>query len=333
MSLKIATDKKLNRLAIVCNIAPAYRVWLVMRSESGSGQINKKELRAILSEHHIIKSKRNYDHILKTGEGILWTVQPNGIYFKSFVKVATDLTRRAYIIDAHTATANRVGVTRHEITINRNKGNLTDFKASCLALWLDDKQISQLETARMFNISEVTVRAWAHRSGVKITANYIEMPLTHGTQENPHVTHGYLIKNKQGKTVISQRISNSYKYYRSKERYRGSGYQARKDVNSNLSKLDSNAILSNCDTLYIQTFKELQNAERQGHFNGDSFRYFCTGHRKLKRTKGKIGIFELCLHGITTAPIDNRDYKAEHDPKFIEAREQHNANFKKYAII
>ena len=331
--MRVSTDKELNRLAILTGLTPSYRVWLIMRSMSGSGRISKAEIANQLITSHIIKSNRNLNHILSTGNGIFWTVSDSKqIYFKSFSKISVLLTQKAYELDPYTAINNRAGVTRHYITIDRNRGNITDFKASCIALWLDGKTISQLETARMFGITRQTVASWCQRAGVKVTENYIEMPLTNGIEENPHVTHGYLIVNKDGQTVISQRLSNSYRYYRSKEGFRGSGYKARKNVNSSLSKLDSNAILSNPDTLYIHTFKELKQAEKQGHFNGDSFRYFCTGYRKLKKTKGKIGIFELCLDGFDTAPIDNRDYKAEHNPAFIQKRLQHKLFFNAKAI-
>ena len=85
-------DPELGRLAVVLHLAPALRLWVVIRQyvreHEGSGWIDRQSLLDALKAQGITYSARHLRRVLASGEGLFWNVTRERVYMRSWVHVA-----------------------------------------------------------------------------------------------------------------------------------------------------------------------------------------------------------------------------------------------------
>ena len=113
-------DPELGRLCVVLHLAPALRIWVVIRQyvrdHEGSGWIDRSSLLDALKTQGIAYTSRHLRRVLASGEGLFWNTTRERVYMRSWVHAAALLTRMAL--------ATKVGRTRAQPT-----GSARDVRA------------------------------------------------------------------------------------------------------------------------------------------------------------------------------------------------------------
>ena len=176
-------DPELGRLCVALHLAPALRVWVVLRQQvrehDGSGWIERKTLRAALSAQAITCGSRQLQRILTRGEGVFWNVTRQRVYMRSWAHLAATLTETAQTAHIGRIERNRPGVREMYVPV---AGGLEAWEAQLYAAWFASRNnptISRSELAVLFNRDKTVLRRWERTRLVgqlTVRHNYAQCP-------------------------------------------------------------------------------------------------------------------------------------------------------------
>ena len=192
-------DPELGRLAVVLHLAPALRIWVVIRQyvrdHEGSGWIDRSSLLDALKMQGIAYTSRHLRRVLASGEGLFWNATRERVYMRSWVHVAARLTRMALATKVGRLERNRPGVREMYVPVT---GSLEAWEAQLYAAWFahrNNPTISRSELSHLFGRDKTTLRHWekARLAGqLTVRHNYAQCPNVEAFfQHIPHYATSY----------------------------------------------------------------------------------------------------------------------------------------------
>lgn len=241
----LRVDPELARMSIGLQLASLLRVWIVGRSitssQSGSGKISKKELKAVLRRFDVVYTRQYLNYLLRAGEDFFWNTSQHHLYVRSSQYVAKQVTQRA-CQEHPDLLSNKAGVT--DVLLSP-AGSLEQWEATIYAGWLahrDDPTISREILSKLFNRSADTLRRWESEhlaETVTKRKNYAQCDSVKTWDTiRPAYSQTYIAKTSTGyKTRICWQLPNTYKTKGIKiHRHRGQAQKVRKAVNYELQQ-------------------------------------------------------------------------------------------------
>ena len=192
-------DPELGRLCVVLHLAPALRIWVVIRQyvrdHDGSGWIDRSSLLDALKAQGIAYTSRHLRRVLASGEGLFWNATRERIYMRSWVHAAALLTRMARATNVGRLERNRPGVREMYVPV---AGGLEAWEAQLYAAWFahrNNPTISRSELSRLFGRDKTTLRHWEKArlaDQLTVRPNYAQCPNVEAFfQHIPHYATGY----------------------------------------------------------------------------------------------------------------------------------------------
>lgn len=215
--LQVWIDPELGRLAVGLKKPSEYLVWSVARHHFGNpGWTKRDRLFAKLKNAGIVKTKRSFNRILKSGKGLFWRLAGDRIYLVGYVKLSGQLTQLALKDNPDLVATNIPGVRGVHITI---EGDMGDFKAQIYAGWLthrEDPKIARATLCTLFGVVADTLRNWEERLGADLekVSNYGQTSLN--PLENEAIAdyippHSYNYVTRRGEIRIRWQQPNTYR--------------------------------------------------------------------------------------------------------------------------
>ena len=215
--LQVWIDPELGRLAVGLKKAGEYRVWSIFKHSYGQpGWTTRDQLFSSLKEAGIVKNRRSFNRILKSGKGLFWRLAGDRVYLTGYVKLSKALTQLALKDNLDLVATNIPGVRGVKITI---AGDLGDFKAQVYAGWLthrEDPKIARDTLCVLFAVVKDTLRNWEERLGADLekVSNYGQTSLH--PLEDDRITdyipeHSYSYVTRRGEIRIRWQQPNTYR--------------------------------------------------------------------------------------------------------------------------
>ena len=297
-------DPELGRLCVVLHLAPALRLWVVIRQyvreHEGSGWIDRQSLLDALKAQSITYSARHLRRVLAEGEGLFWNVTRERVYMRSWVHVAALMTRNAHSEKAGRIERNRPGVREMYVPV---AGDLEQWEAQLYAAWFayrNNPTISRSELCHLFGRDKTTLRHWekARLAGqLTVRHNYAQCPNVEAFfQHIPHYATSYTAwVHGQGKprkiTRIRWQLPNTYLVGAIKQHHRkGQTSKVRKRVNEVSEIMPADERRGGWHRLYFDQAETLRKFVRN-HPEAEA-RYAWRGENHSRQ-----GIFEINTSG------------------------------------
>ena len=215
--LQVWIDPELGRLAVGLKRTSEYLVWSILRHYFGQpGWTTRDQLFTKLKEAGVVKNRRSFNRILKSGKDLFWSLAGDRVYLRGYVKISGQLTQLAIKSNPDLIATNIPGVRSVQITTN---GDLGDFKAQVYAGWLthrEDPKIARATLCTLFGVVADTLRNWEERLGAdleKIT-NYGQThlhPLKDEAIADYIPEHSYSYVTRRGEIRIRWQQPNTYR--------------------------------------------------------------------------------------------------------------------------
>ena len=176
---EIRVEPELGRAAIALNLAAVYRVYVIARemtrSGDGSGKAAKKALKEQLRAYGLSYSREHLSRLLKAGEGLFWNRSRSDLYLYKPARVATAMAA----IDPSVFATNKPGVRDMLLSLT---GSLEAWEATLYAAWLayrGNPTLARETLATLFGRSADTLRQWETQhlvQTVTVRTNYTQCP-------------------------------------------------------------------------------------------------------------------------------------------------------------
>lgn len=176
-------DPELGRLCVALHLAPAFRIWVIIRQlvreGSGSGWIERNHLVEALASYRVAITARHLRRVLVSGEDIFWNVTRKRVYMRSWAHVAASLTRSALLANIGRVDRNRPGARELYVPVT---GSLDEWEARLYCAWFayrNNPTISRSELGILFGRDKATFRHWEKtRLGglLQVRRNYAQCP-------------------------------------------------------------------------------------------------------------------------------------------------------------
>ena len=179
----LRVDPELGRLCVVLHLAPALRLWVVIRQHvrdhAGSGWIDRPSLLEALRTQGIAYSARHLRRVLASGEGLFWNATHERVYMRSWAYLAATLTSMAMTANIGRIERNRPGAREMYVSVT---GSLEQWEANLYAAWFayrNNPTISRSELCKLFGRDKATLRHWEKErlaGQFTVRQNYAQCP-------------------------------------------------------------------------------------------------------------------------------------------------------------
>jgi hypothetical protein len=315
----IRVDWEQGRLAIALHQAAPFRLWLLgrdlTRRGDGSGVVTRKALWGQLKRHNITYTRRHFNRLLASGEGLFWHTYDDQLYLRSTVKVGRDLCRS--FGEKSPNLGNLPGV--RDVLIDPT-GSMEQFEATLYAAWIagrgykEDVTISREVLSKLFRRDQTTLRRWeADRLDGLLTkrTNYAQCPSVDRYFGNiPEHSQPYLahVQHHDGSTTAQKRLRwqlpNTYHATLPSHAHRGQAAKVRRTVQTDIpvvQQRDGHCRLYYTSERYTRRCKSVK--FRMGKL-GDVHRAVYVYLGQHKRTQH--GIYEISSSGFTFTDPNER---------------------------
>ncbi|MEO8392153.1 MAG: hypothetical protein ABI700_04090 [Chloroflexota bacterium] len=309
-------DPELARLSVALHLAPALRIWVIIRQcvreQSGSGWISRDALRQALKAQQIPYTDRHLRRVLVSGEGTFWNVTRQRIYMRSWTYVAVALTGAA--LQEHTGRPerNRPGAREMYVPVS---GSLEQWEAQLYAAWFayrNNPTISRSELCHLFKRDKTTLRRWEATRLVgclTVRRNYAQCPNFEAFYRYiPHYATRYAaqVRWKGAPRKIARirwQLPNTYQAGAIKQHHKkGQASKVRRRVNALPEIMPADERRGGWHRLYFDQPETLRKFVRR-HPEAEA-RYVWRGENRYRH-----GIFEINESGF---PLTHRLERARH---------------------
>ena len=221
-ALSIKIDPELGRVAMGLGVACEFRVWSVARHFYGiPGWVERETLFHTLKSARVVTTKRNFNRLLRTGDGLFWELPRNRVYLRGYIRVTRQLVKHSLTSNPVLVATNVPGVPSIFVKAG---GDLGDFKANVYGAWLAYREspiISRAALCKLFACSDTTLRNWEQRLGQSLEIIHNRAQTALNPKENRAITaylptHAYEYATKHGDVHLRWQQPNTYRpnYFR-----------------------------------------------------------------------------------------------------------------------
>ena len=329
----VRVDPELGRLCIALFLASVFRLWVIAReltrTATGSGQVQRKELRESLSHFGVRMTPEHFNRLLRGGDGTFWNISGDRIFIRSPRFVAAKIVMQAAAKCADLVATNRPGV--RDVYLSP-AGSHEQWEAMLYAGWMAHREnptIARETLEKLFGRSADTLRRWEQKrlkDMLTVRENYAQCHVPEGEWFDfiPDHCRAYVANvswNGQYSQIVRVfwRMPNTYlvKGIRQHPK-RGQASQVRKIVNCQLDQPTSSRRGG------LHRFKRyFDSAERlRAHVKKHGgIRYLWRGESKYRR-----GIFEPNENGFAVTRANERTSFRDEAHYFIRLKRRREEN-------